>query len=65
MYRVIKKGTGTLNDDIRRLYDEYHLGYDLDEGDLVIFRLMGAKFLYSNFEFYPSLPVLPTESDVS
>lgn len=39
------------------------LGEDIDEGDLVIFRLLGAKFEYSAVEFNPLF--LLAESDVS
>ena len=39
------------------------LGEDIDEGDLVIFRLLGAKFEYSAVEFNPLF--VPAESDAS
>lgn len=63
MNRQIKCMTAYIPDAIRDLYQQYHWERDIDEEDLIIFRLMGAKFLYSAVEFNPLCESV--ESDVS
>jgi hypothetical protein len=56
----LQEGFGILTEHYRSINS---LGEDIDEGDLIIFRLLGAKFEYSAVEFNPSF--LPSGSDVS
>lgn len=56
----LKAGFDALTDHYKSINS---LGEDIDEGDLVIFRLLGAKFEYSAVEFNPLF--LLAESDVS
>lgn len=56
----LQKGFSILTEHYKSINS---LGEDIDEGDLVIFRLLGAKFEYSAVEFNPLF--LLAESDVS
>lgn len=59
-------GGADIDDSIREHYGRIYPNGHLDESDLVIFRLMGAKFLYSSVEFQDINPcVVLAESDVS
>ena len=54
---------GVLPDSVKTLWQEYHWERDIDEGDLIIFRLLGATFEYAAVEFNP--PCESAEFDVS
>jgi hypothetical protein len=56
-----------IDDRLRSLYDATgNKDKDIDESDLVIFRLMGASFEYSSVIFEETSPAfLLVESDVS
>jgi len=63
MNRTIKYMDGVLPDSVKTLWQEYHWERDIDEGDLIIFRLLGATFEYAAVEFNP--PCESAEFDVS
>jgi hypothetical protein len=52
MYRKIETVSAAIDiSPVMGLYEQYHAKVDLDESDLIIFRLMGVKFRYSGIEF--------------
>jgi hypothetical protein len=63
MNKQVKHMSGTIPDSVKSLWEEYQWERDIDESDLIIFRLMGATFEYSAVEFNP--PCESVESGVS
>jgi len=63
MYRTVKHMTADKMESVKQLYDNFGTDVELDESDLVIFRLMGVEFNYSAVEFNP--PDVAAESDAS
>jgi hypothetical protein len=55
--RIVEYMTATDTDEVKRHYAENDSSEsEIDEGDLIIFRLLGAKFEYSAIEFKKTNP---------